>query len=191
MLKRFSLLLALCLIVAALPAVAGASEGDILAPINAESLNGTDDVTEAFFEAPYITLVNFWATWCGPCIAELPDLAQLSELTGGKVQVVGVMLDAMDQTGRRDESAIEGMLALCDEASVTYPIVMPDEYLTQLSYTMQYVPTTLVVDFEGEVHEVVIGSNSAEDWLAIAQKVVDEVYQEKVDLLENSDGEAA
>ena len=184
--KTLAAIMALCIAFAAIPALAMETpSGPVtFGPFSAEDLNGEGTITEDFFKSSQITIVNFWATWCGPCIAELPDLAKIEEMTDGKVKVLGVLTDAIDMyTGERDDSAIEGMEKLLAEAEAEYPVLMPDTFLAALTSMLQYVPTSFIIDKDGKVLDVVVSSRSAEEWIAVAQEAADEAYETKVDLL--------
>lgn len=87
------------------------------------------------------TVVNFWATWCGFCIDEMPDLQAASEQLGDAVRFVGI-----DRQDPRDEA-----LAFLDETGVTYDqVASPSgEYYTQIG--ARGMPTTLFVDAAGVV----------------------------------------
>lgn len=58
-----------------------------------------------------LTMVNVFATWCSPCVNELPDLQKLSEETKSdkdkKIQIVGVVLDTVGANGETDSDALE------------------------------------------------------------------------------------
>lgn len=177
MLKRlFPLMLALCMVLAVPFSGAHAEdEPAYFGPFDAERLNGEsgERVTDEFFKGAPITLLNYWATWCGPCVGELPDLAKLSELSEGKVQVLGVMLDSMDEKGMRHEPAIKDMETLAADAKITYPIVMPDAFLMEVAgMIVEYIPTTLIIDSEGNVLDMVVSANDAEAWLDIVDKAI-------------------
>lgn len=137
----------------------------------AEDLRGTKPVTEAIFKKADVTLVNFWATWCGPCRDELPDLAQLSELSEGRVQVVSVLLDSLaDAEGTQDEEAIEMAHILLDDAKAEFPTLVPDAWLMTLSSIVYAVPTTFVVDSNGVLLNAVEGSRTADQWITFAEQ---------------------
>lgn len=173
--------LCFCLLLFSVPSFAQDSTARF-GPFDAEKLNGEGTVSDAIFADAEITLVNLWATWCGACIDELPDLQELDELTDGKVQVVGILLDAYGADDKRDESAIDAMHVLLEKAGVTYSIVMPDEFLKKASSLASAIPTTFVIDKNGVVREAVVGSRSAKEWIQIAQKVADSVYENAVTL---------
>lgn len=181
--KPFALMLALCFVLAVPFAASQAAEEKIyFGPFDAERLNGEtgERVTDEIFKAAPVTLVNYWATWCGPCVGELPDLAKLSELSGGKIQVLGVMLDAMDEKGVRNESAIKDMEALAADAKITYPIVIPDDFLMVVAGSIvEYIPTTLLIDGDGNVMDIVISANSADGWLEIVDKAIKAAEEKK------------
>lgn len=178
--KRMAALLAACLLCVALPMTSLAQGMDAarFGPFDAEDLLGDVNVTNDVFENASITLVNYWATWCGPCIQELPDLASLSELTGGKIQVVSVLLDSVDSFGKRDESAIEAMHTLAEDAGVAYPVLVPDTFLSIVGSMVSAIPTTFVVDGNGVLLDTVIGSMTAEEWIERAQEYIDDIFQE-------------
>lgn len=138
----------------------------------AENILTGEKVTEAYFQNAELTMVNYWATWCGPCVGELPALAKIGELTEGRVQVLGVQLDALSNGGKRDEDAIGAAKELFEASKAAYPSVVPDEWLTQIGTLVQSIPTTFFVDQNGNVLDAVIGSRSEQQWLdAIRERI--------------------
>ena len=96
-----------------------------------------------------VVLVNYWATWCGPCWEETPGLIRLSREMGPKgLAVVGV---AMDEGGR------EKVQKFVDEFRVPYPVVLP-ERLSQVEYGLEGVPTTILLDKQGRVAKSYVGA---------------------------------
>ena len=69
-----------------------------------------------------VTLINFWATWCGPCRSEIPDLVELQDRYGDHLQIIGVSLD---------ESGPETVQAFADEFNMNYPVVMTTAEITK------------------------------------------------------------
>lgn len=91
-----------------------------------------------------VVLVNFWATWCGPCRKEMPALNRIArEFQGRGVRVVGV---AVDESGWR---VVRPFVA---QYGITYPVAVADRE-TKRAYRegIKVLPCTVVVDGEGRV----------------------------------------
>jgi cytochrome c biogenesis protein CcmG/thiol:disulfide interchange protein DsbE len=96
-----------------------------------------------------VVLVNYWATWCGPCWEETPGLIRLSKELGAKgLAVVGVAID---------EGGEKKVKKFVDEFRVSYPVVMP-ERMSQMEYGLAGVPTTILVDKQGRVAKTYVGA---------------------------------
>ncbi|MBQ6904322.1 MAG: TlpA family protein disulfide reductase [Lachnospiraceae bacterium] len=116
--------------------------------IDGNTLSSSD-----LFAANKITMLNCWATWCGPCIREIPELEQINKRLREKgCEVIGVMMD-----GHESAAMTEGLDILAT-AGATYRNILPwDSFDTDLF--LQAYPTTYFVNSEGEViGEAVIGA---------------------------------
>ena len=128
------------------------SEGfpDLLS-FTAQTLDGGEFTARDFADAD-LTMINIWGTYCGPCLREMPELAQLAKTLPNNVRMITFCIDASDQadTAREilDDAGFEGIT-----------LVSGDGDLEKLLQTLQYVPTTVFVDSEGrQVGEAAIGS---------------------------------
>ena len=105
--------------------------------------------------------LNFWATWCLPCKAEMPDIQKLYEksATEGEdaVIVLGVAAPNMGQEGSEEEIA-----AFMEEKGYTYPVLMDTEGELFNSYGIMSFPTTFMIDRDGNVFGYVSGMLSAD-----------------------------
>lgn len=131
-----------------------------------------ESYTQEMFADYRLTMVNVFATWCSPCINEIPDLEILkNEMAEKEVNLVGIVLDAADGEGGADQEAIEKAKALAEQLGVTYPFLVPDAgYLNGLLLGVSAVPTTFFVDGEGRlVGGVYLGGHSLEDWRSIVE----------------------
>ena len=95
-----------------------------------------------------VTLINFWATWCGPCRSEIPDLVELQDRYGDHLQIIGVSLD---------EGGPEVVQSFADEFAMNYPVVMTTAEITKRFPGVFALPTTFVIDAEGRVAQTHVG----------------------------------
>jgi thiol-disulfide isomerase/thioredoxin len=97
-----------------------------------------------------VVLLNFWATWCPPCRAEIPDLIALQKQYADKgLVVIGV---SMDQGGP------ERVASFAKKMAITYPIVMGDSKIDQAYGGIQVLPTTFIIDRKGNVVDGLLGA---------------------------------
>lgn len=97
-----------------------------------------------------VTVINFWALSCGPCIVEMPDLAEFAGALPDNVQLVTVCLD-----GNGNEDTAREVLEKAGFDGVT--LISGSGDLLDLSRNLMYTPTTVFVDGEGVVADAVIG----------------------------------
>ena len=93
-----------------------------------------------------VVVLNFWATWCGPCNLETPWLVELREQYHKKgFEIIGVSVDSLDEYDPADVSAF------IKEHKVNYPIVMATKEVVSAFGPVTGLPTTLVIDRQGKV----------------------------------------
>ena len=126
-----------------------------------------------------LTMVNVFATWCSPCVQEIPDLAEIQkEMKGKGVNIVGVVTDTVDQTGENQE-ALEKAKLIRERSKAEYPFLIPDKsnFNGRLS-GIQAFPETFFVDKKGQiVGETYSGSHNKKAWLEIIEKELAKVKQ--------------
>ena len=90
-----------------------------------------------------VVLLNLWATWCGPCRYEIPELQAMTQKYGPRgFEVVGVSVD---------ESGAEVVKQFVTDQKITYPIVLdPDGKLATIFQT-SVLPTSVVIDRKGQI----------------------------------------
>lgn len=119
-----------------------------------------------------LTMVNVFATWCSPCVQEIPDLAEIQkEMKDKGVNIVGVVTDTVDQTGENQE-ALEKAKLIRERNKAEYPFLIPDKsnFNGRLS-GIQAFPETFFVDKKGQiVGETYSGSHNKKAWLEIIEK---------------------
>ncbi|MEA4970813.1 MAG: cytochrome c biogenesis protein CcdA [Candidatus Pelethousia sp.] len=107
-----------------------------------------------------VVFLNFWATWCGPCQNEMPDIQALYEdwdKNAGEVVVLGV---AGPNQGR--EGSSEDIKAFLSEKGYTYPVLLDEGGEAFYQYGISAFPTTFMIDKEGNVFGLVTGEISRE-----------------------------
>jgi thiol-disulfide isomerase/thioredoxin len=103
-----------------------------------------------------VVLLDFWATWCGPCQIVAPKLSALQERYGAQgLTVVGVATDDR-----------EDIAAFASRTRVSYALVADTQGGTTAAYGVSSLPTLIIVDKRGVVRELAVGYDPAEDaWL--------------------------
>ena len=120
-----------------------------LASFTAGTLDG-GTFTQDDIMAKDVTVINFWALSCGPCIVEMPDLAEFAGALPDNVQLVTVCLD-----GNGNEDTAREVLEKAGFDGVT--LISGSGDLLDLSRNLMYTPTTVFVDGEGMVADAIIG----------------------------------
>jgi cytochrome c biogenesis protein CcmG, thiol:disulfide interchange protein DsbE len=89
-----------------------------------------------------VVLLNFWATWCAPCLTEMPTFAEWQKQYGsGNFQVIGISMD--DTTPE--------VIATVSRLKLNYPVLMGDEYLGADYGGVLGLPVTFLIDREGKI----------------------------------------
>lgn len=107
-----------------------------------------------------LTMVNVWATYCGPCLREMPALGELAaEYDAEDFQLIGIVSDVMEGA---DQSTAESLVR---ETGASYPHLLLNEsiYLGLLS-DVTAVPTTFFLNQEGAVLDTVVGAMEKDAW---------------------------
>jgi thiol-disulfide isomerase/thioredoxin len=95
-------------------------------------------------------VVNFWATWCPPCLEEMPDLGALYDVRRGRdLVVIGIAVEFQKP---------EEVLQFADNMLVSYPIVLGDKKVTEQFARIRGLPTTLIYDPAGRLVKTHLGA---------------------------------
>ena len=121
-------------------------------------------------------LLNFWATWCGPCQMEMPDLQALYEEWGeneGDLVVLGIASPAAEGSLYPvDDKSAEEIGAWLEEQGYSYPVLMDTTGELFLGYGVYSFPTTFMIDKEGNVFGYLSGSMSREIMDSIVEQTM-------------------
>ncbi|CAM3069779.1 redoxin domain-containing protein [Filibacter tadaridae] len=94
-------------------------------------------------------MLNFWATWCPPCRAEMPDMQKLHE--NENVVVLAVNLT-------ETESSMENISGFVEELALTFPILLDEKIEVAGLYKIQPIPTSYLIDTTGHIYNVAFGA---------------------------------
>ena len=120
-------------------------------------------------------MINVWATYCSPCLEEMPDLGQLhADMAAEGVQIVGLVSDALNSDGNISQSQVDLARDIIEATGANYPHLLPSQDLIEiLLWQVTGVPTTIFVDSTGAlVGYAYVGSRSYDDWAAIIEETL-------------------
>jgi len=111
-------------------------------------------IDNSVFENSEITLINLWASYCNPCIEEMPELEKLaSEYSLEEFQIIGILSDSNNDT------SLETAKEIVSKTNVTYTNILIDEnIINQLLDHFNFVPVTIFVDNKGNILPIHIPS---------------------------------
>ena len=104
-----------------------------------------------------VVVIDFWATWCPPCRAEIPGYVELVKKYGKDgLVIVGVSMD---------EAGPGVVKTFSEKFGVNYPMVMGDEKMLAAFGGIEALPTTFLIDRNGQIRDRKVGSEPTEEYL--------------------------
>lgn len=111
--------------------------------LDTKDMTGQVYQTEAFAEYD-LTMINVWATWDNPCIAQMPELAKLDDVLPENVNLISICMDANE-----NQTLAQEIMEYCN---TSYPVLLPNDSLEEdVLQHITSVPTTFFVDSHGEI----------------------------------------
>ncbi|THF83876.1 TlpA family protein disulfide reductase [Cohnella fermenti] len=114
-------------------------------------------------ERDKVLIVNFWASWCGPCDLEAPDLQTIHEKYGDQVDLYAVNATKYD--------TVRGAKDFVKEKEIDFPVMMDKDGKVGDDYKVFSYPISFIIDKQGVVRERIEGVQPLEKW----EKMLDEV----------------
>lgn len=139
----------------------------------ANDLDG-NAVDQSVFANAKLTMMNIWATFCGPCINEMPELGELAAEGGEDYQIIGVCADL-----NGTEDMLEDAKEIVSQTKANYLHLQPSESLYPVLTASSSVPVTFFFDSEGKlVGKGIVGAKDKEAW--------SEVIAERLEMVKDS-----
>lgn len=138
------------------------------------AFEGTDlegnAVSQDVFSRSRLTMVNVWATYCNPCLNEMPGLGELAaEYDPSEFQIIGIVSDVWEG---EDQSLVE---KLVQETGASYPHLLANDSISQaILSSVSSVPTTFFFDGEGAYLGGVVGSAEKSQWEELIHGLLEE-----------------
>lgn len=151
-------------------------QAGVLSSFSATDLDG-NTVDQSVLADYDLTMVNVWATFCGPCINEMPDLGELAqEYADKKVQIIGLVSDVLNTDGTISEEQVQTARDIVEQTGASYLHLLPSEDLYGVLGQISAVPTTFFVDSEGkQVGSAIVSAQSKDKWVQTINAMLTEV----------------
>ena len=162
-----AIVFAAMLIALSAPAVLG--QAAVAPELALKDLNGRTVRLSAY--RGKVVVINFWATWCPPCRAEMPDLIRLQrEYASHGLQIIGITFPPENKTR---------VQRFARSLKVNYPIVLGTRQIRDRFSSEETLPLTVVIDRDGKVNDIISGI------------LLPEEFDEKIKplLMKNTEGE--
>ena len=113
-----------------------------------------------------VVFLNFWATWCRPCKAEIPDFIEAYKQYKDKgMEIIGISVDRISP---------KSVLKFAEQYKINYPVVMSTNKIQKDYEPGPYIPTTIIIDQEGKIRHRHIGYMSKEKLKGYFLKLTEE-----------------
>lgn len=132
-------------------------------------------VDESIFKGKKLTMINIWATFCRPCIGEMPYIAQLnSDYADKDFQVIGIVSDVSYMNDGYQTGLYNDALEIVEYTGANFINLLPSKSLDKIKLNEVYsVPETIFVDENGNIiGDSYVGSRSYDSWKAIVDSIM-------------------
>lgn len=152
---------------------AGNEEASYTLTFTATTTDG-ETLTSDMFADSKLTMINVWATYCNPCLSEMPDLGEIAaSYDKADFQLIGIVSDVTEDA---DEATVANAKDLITETKADYPHLLLNQSLyTNLVGAVEAVPTTFFVNQKGEPLGYVMGAQSKDVWEEIINDLLGEI----------------
>jgi peroxiredoxin len=164
-LKKTLGLISVAFIIAAACAGAGGSQTDVPAPdFSLRDLQGRIHSLAEY--RGKVLVLNFWATWCPPCRAEIPDFVEAyNELSSQGLEIIGVTMEDISAADLED---------FAREMKMNYAVAFGTEEVARAYRPGQYIPATIIIDKKGVIRHRHVGSMEKDALLKVVTPLLEE-----------------
>lgn len=131
----------------------GIKEGDLAPDFTLQTLSGEEVKLSDYRGKP--VFLNFWATWCPPCKAEMPHMQEFYEENQSQAEVLAVNLTS-------NESSINTVEKFAEQYNITFPILLDINGEQAEKFATITIPTTYIIDKNGIIKQRKVGPMSKE-----------------------------
>ncbi len=127
------------------------------------------DISFAEYTKNKVVFLNFWATWCGPCKMEIPEIIELyKEMKAQGVVFIGVSLDR----DKSEDKVFAKIKKFVEDQKINYTNFIGNEKIVSEYGGIRSIPTTMIIDKEGNVIETIVGARDKAAFKAAIQKAM-------------------
>ncbi|GHS90117.1 hypothetical protein AGMMS49957_15120 [Synergistales bacterium] len=164
-----SILIAVFLVFGMFSVCCAADKTDLFPAFSSKTISD-ENIDDGVFASAKITMVNIWATWCPPCVAEMPDLGKLGRSMPEGSQLVGLLIDAAPN----DTKVISKASSILKKSKADFTqILLTKDLGPYLTKNVTAIPTTVFVNSNGEiVGKPLVGSRSGKAYRAEVEKLL-------------------
>ncbi len=147
-----------------------AQEEKYVLSFEANTIDGQSFSSDQFSESK-VTMINVWATYCNPCLAEMPDLGEIAQsYDKTDFQLIGIISDVVEDAPQSDKDNAKDLIA---QTKADYPHLLLNQSLFEnLVGGVSSVPTTFFVNAKGEMLGYIIGANDKDTWTEIIDELL-------------------
>ena len=151
----------------------GTEAGPYVLTFTGKTLSG-ETVTSECFGNSKLTMINVWATFCGPCINEMPDLGELAkEYDASEFQLIGIISDVME--GEEGDTFTDAQEIIAETGADYTHLMLNEELYVHLVGASDSVPTTYFFNEKGELLGYLVGAQSKEVWKQIIEDLLEKL----------------